>query len=133
MSNPDCRKYANTILNWCIAIVWLINGLVCKVLHMVPRHELIVGRILGDGYASTLTYAIGTSEILMSVWILSGIKHRLNAVTQVVIIAAMNITEFILAPDMLLFGRLNIVVAAFLIAVILLNEFVIRKPTVLKH
>ena len=133
MSNPDYRKYTNTILNWCIALVWLINGLFCKVLHLVPRHQLIIGRILGDVHEGVLTYAIGTSEILMSVWILSGIKHRLNAVTQVVIIAAMNITEFVLVPDMLLFGRINIVVAAFLIAVILLNEFVIRKPTELKH
>ena len=35
----------------------------------------------------------------MAVWILSGIKSRLNAATQIVVVGVMNVLEFILAPD----------------------------------
>jgi hypothetical protein len=86
-------------LTYCIATVWIANGLFCKVLDFVPRHAEIVARILGTGYAGVLTKAIGVAEILMAVWILSGIKSRLNAATQIVVVGVMNILEFILAPD----------------------------------
>ncbi|MGO9110017.1 MAG: DoxX-like family protein [Thermoguttaceae bacterium] len=114
-------------LTYCIATVWIANGLFCKVLNFVPRHERIVARILGPEYACSLTDSIGTAEILMAVWILSGIKSRLNAVTQILIVAAMNILEFILAPDLLLWGRLNSVFAILFMILVGYNEFVLRK------
>jgi hypothetical protein len=81
-SNPDYRKYTNTILNWCIAIVWLINGLFCKVLHFVPRHELIVGRIPGDGHAvinsSQEHYRIQSGARYDFVWQVENTCHRLR-------------------------------------------------------
>jgi hypothetical protein len=42
-----------------IAAAWLVNGLFCKVLNFVPRHEEIVRRILGDEYSVFLTKASG--------------------------------------------------------------------------
>lgn len=44
-----------------IGLVWLINGLLCKVLNMAPRHEAIVSRILGDAHAMEITKLIGLS------------------------------------------------------------------------
>jgi hypothetical protein len=114
-------------LNYFIAAVWIGNGLFCKVLHLVPRHQQIVERILGNQYGGLLTKIIGISEILMAVWVLSSIKHRLNALTQALIIAAMNIMEFILVPDLLLWGRFNVVFAALFILLILYNEFALNK------
>jgi hypothetical protein len=105
-----------------IALVWLINGLFCKVLNLVPRHELIVGRILGQDYARSLTLLIGLSEIAMSIWILSGIKPRLNAYLQIAIIATMNTIEFTLAPDLLLWGKLNSLFAFLFILIIYFND-----------
>jgi hypothetical protein len=100
------------------------------VLNLIPRHQQIVAVILGEKYAWIFTKAIGVAEILMVVWILSRIKSRLCAVVQIGIVAAMNITEFMLVPDLLLFGRMNIVLASFFIGLIYINEFVIadRKP-----
>ena len=89
---------ASRILTFCMAAVWIANGLFCKLLNLVPRHELIVARILAAGYAGILTKVIGVAEILMAIWIVSGIKSRLNAVTQIVVVGAMNVLEFILAP-----------------------------------
>jgi DoxX-like family len=115
------------IITISIALVWLINGFFCKVLNLEPRHQLIVARILGTDYSAIITKAIGVAEILMFIWILSGIKSRLCAFSQMTIVASMNIVEFILAPDLLLFGRVNIIVAALFILIIFINEFCREK------
>ena len=113
----------NQLLNYFIAAVWIINGLFCKVLNLVPRHQEIVARILGNEHARLLTIAIGISEIAMAVWILSGIKRRLSAITQILVIAIMNMLEFILVPDLLLWGRFNALFAFLFILLIFYNEF----------
>ena len=121
---------ANTIhklLTYLIAAVWLANGLLCKVLNLVPRHQQIVARILGDDYSRPLTLLIGLSEIGMAVWILSGIKSRLNAIVQILVIATMNTLEFILVPDLLLWGKVNSVFAFTFILLIYYNEFYLHK------
>ena len=110
-----------------IAAVWFVNGFFCKVLNLVPRHQRIVSEILGGEYAVLLTKAIGVAEILMAVWVLSGFKSRLCAVTQMVIVALMNVLEFRLVPDILLFGKLNGVFALFFILLVYYHEFVMRK------
>ncbi len=126
MTNGKIHK----ILTYLIAVVWLINGLFCKVLNFVPRHEQIVGRILGNDYAKPLTILIGLAEIGMTIWILSRIKPKLNAVIQIAIVATMNILEFFLVPDLLLWGRFNAVVAAAFILLVYFNEFVLGKHSV---
>ena len=66
---------------------------------------------------------IGILEMLMAVWILSGISSRLNAITQIAIISLMNIIEFILVPELLLWGQFNAVFAFAFILVIIHNEY----------
>ncbi|MEP7076809.1 MAG: DoxX-like family protein [Acidobacteriota bacterium] len=112
-----------TVLGYLFAAVWVGNGLFCKVLGWVPRHRAIVARILGEAHADLITRAIGVAEICMAAWILSGIVPRINAVTQIVIIAIMNIFEFFLVRDLLLWGRLNAVFAFMLILLIYYKEF----------
>ncbi|HCX22896.1 MAG: hypothetical protein CMB80_33160 [Flammeovirgaceae bacterium] len=112
-----------------IAIVWLVNGLFCKVLNLVPRHQQIVEQILGNGHSRLLTVLIGISEIVMTIWILSSYRSRLNAVTQMVVISTMNILEFLLVPQLLLWGRFNIVFAVIFIALIYYNEFKLKNGT----
>ena len=120
----------NQLLNYLIAAVWIANGLFCKVLNLVPRHQEIVATIIGNAHAGVLTRAIGFSELAMAVWILSGFKTKLNAITQVAVIATMNSLEFIMAPDLLLWGRFNALFAFLFILVILYNEFYLRnRPT----
>lgn len=106
------------LLNYFIAIVWFVNGFFCKVLNLVPRHEEIVARILGATHSKVWTITIGIAEILMAIWILSGIRKRLNAISQILVIATMNVLEFIMVPDLLLWGRANIVFALVFILLI---------------
>ena len=123
MANKTIYK----VVNYLIAGVWLANGLLCKVLNLVPRHKKIVAEILGNNHAEIFTKLIGVSEILMAVWILTGYKSRINVVAQILIIALMNTLEFILAPHLLLWGYGNAAFAFVFILLIYYNEFFIGK------
>lgn len=116
-------KKIHFILILLISAVWLVNGLVCKILNLVPRHEEIVARILGDDYSRLLTILIGFAELVMTIWIVSRFKSKFNAITQMTVVGVMNILEFILAPDLLLWGRLNAVFALCFIILVYYNEF----------
>ena len=119
----------NKVLNCLIAAVWLANGLFCKVLNLVPRHQEIVARILGSDHAELLTKMIGFAEIAMAVWVVSGYRSRVNAIMQVMIIGAMNLMEFFLVPDLLLWGRFNLLFAFLFILLIGYNEYYLKpKP-----
>ena len=107
---------------YAIPLVWLTNGLFCKVLNFVPRHEKIVARILGDSFSQPLTILIGISEIMMTVWILSGIKPKLNAYAQITIVLSMNIIEFIFASDLLMWGKLNSIFAFMFATLVFVNH-----------
>jgi hypothetical protein len=115
------------ILTFFIAAVWLINGLVCKLLNLVPRHRQIVASILGEQYASGITILIGIAEIMMAIWVVSGIWSRLNAITQILVVATMNIIEFLLVPDLLLWGKANAIFAFLFILLIYYNEFRLNR------
>lgn len=119
------KKYK--ILTYFIVTVWLVNGLFCKVLNIVPRHEQIVAKILGNGHSRPLTILIGLAEIVMAIWVLTKFKSKLNAIAQMTVVATMNIIEFIVVPDLLLWGRLNIVFAFLFIGLVYYNEFVLNK------
>jgi hypothetical protein len=121
------NRTIHCILNYFIATVWLANGLFCKLLNLVPRHQLIVARILGEPHAMPFTKAIGLSEVLMALWIISNIRSRFCAIAQIIIIATMNCIEFFLARDLLLFGKLNALFASLFILLIFYNEFMLNK------
>lgn len=124
---------AHRILRGLIAAVWLVNGLFCKVLGRSPRHRAIVARILGNTHADTITKLIGGAEISMTLWIASGIASRFNALTQMAVVAAMNIIEFIFAPDLLLWGKLNSVFASGFIFAIYYDEFILGPRLARSH
>lgn len=114
-------------LHYFIATVWITNGLFCKVLDLVPRHQEIVARILGNEHARLLTLLIGVAEIGIAAWTLSGIQKRFNVVSQILIIAAMNSLEFFLVPDLLLWGKANAFFAFGFMVLVYYNEFHFTK------
>lgn len=109
-----------------VAAVWLINGLFCKVLNLVSRHQTIVGKILGNKYSGIETKIIGCLEILMALWVVSGIQRGWCTIMQILLVAAMNIIEFLFAQELLLFGRFNIVIAALFIGVLIANYSIFK-------
>ena len=118
------------ILHYGIVLVWIINGLFCKILNLVPRHEQIVSKILGLEDGRSLTIVIGGLEVLMGIWILSRFRPKLCAWMQMIVIAVMNVIEFISVPELLLWGKFNSLFAAILIFMIYYNEFIFNKKAV---
>lgn len=98
-----------------MSLVWLVNGIFGKVLHVMPRHREIVGKILGDTFATEITIIIGVGEVILALWIFSRYLPRLSAITQIILVGTMNIIEFILVPDLLLWGKFNAMFAAIYI------------------
>lgn len=124
------QQKTHIILTYLITLVWLANGLFCKVLNLVPRHQEIVERILGNTHSRTITIMIGGSEILMAIWVLSQEKSKVNAITQIVIVCIMNILELIFAADLLLWSEFNSLFALLFILIVYYTNFKLQKKHV---
>lgn len=109
-----------SLLTLLLVVVWAVNGLWCKLLGQVPRHEQIVARVVGEALAPHLTLLIGLAELGMVLWILSDLLPRLCALTQAGVVMTMNVIEQLIAPDLLLFGRFNLLWATVFSALALL-------------
>ncbi|MEL6340457.1 MAG: DoxX-like family protein [Myxococcota bacterium] len=114
------------VIRIAIASVWIYFGLICKVLGLAPSHFRIVERILNTNYAEQITVLIGAMEVVMAFWVLSGYSRRLNAAVQVTLVLAMNVIETVLAVDLLLFGRFNLLISILFASLVLVWGF--RKP-----
>lgn len=123
------KNTLHNILTILISLVWLINGLFAKVLGFVPRHQEIAAKILGDGISFIAVKVIGVLEIGMFIWVISRKYSRLAAIMQIAVVLTMNVLEYIIAPELLLFGRLNIVIAVFFVSVVYFNEFILKPKT----
>ncbi|MDI9881849.1 DoxX-like family protein [Flectobacillus longus] len=109
-----------------IATVWLLNGLYCKVLGQVPRHEQIVETILGNTYSHELTIVIGVLEICLGFIIYLNFQPKFMAIFQIVIVMSMNLIEFQLAQHWLLWGAWNLVFAMLFCTMIYVHTFVFK-------
>tara|TARA_R110001606_G_scaffold334910_1_gene482881 strand:- start:133 stop:516 length:384 start_codon:yes stop_codon:yes gene_type:complete len=121
----DKNKYKIVVIF--ISLIWFVNGFICKILNLVPRHQEIGARIINEEYSRELTFTIGVLEIIMVIWILSNYKSKLSALLQIAIIVSMNIIELIFVKDLLLFGNLNIVFASLFCGVIYYSEFILKQ------
>lgn len=75
-----------------IALVWLYQGLWCKVLAGAPHHFAIVAAVpfIGPNAGRVALVLLGLVECGLGIWVLTGRQLRNAAVTQTVLLAAMN-------------------------------------------
>lgn len=85
-----------------IGSVWVFHGLYSKLLNGIPRHRLIVGRVLGKKLPGTATKLIGLFEVLLGLWVFSGWERTSCAVVQTLALVGMNTLEILLAGDLLI-------------------------------
>lgn len=85
-----------------VSLVWLVFGIAFKLFRLLPRHERIVARILGEAVAPVLTRLIGLGEALVGLWMLSGRFAPWCALFQSVLVVTMNAIELRRARDLLL-------------------------------
>jgi hypothetical protein len=84
------------------AAVWLLFGMVFKVMGLLPRHQEIVAQILGAAAARPVTIVVGLAESALALWVLSGFLPRTCAVFQTIAIVSMNALELSYARSLLL-------------------------------
>lgn len=85
-----------------IAAVWIFHGLFSKILGGLPRHQLIVARILGEEVARPGTLVIGLLEVALGVWAATGWSRKGCALFQTLALVTMNALEVFLARDLLI-------------------------------
>ena len=90
------------IIQIVIGSVWVFHGLYSKILNGIPRHRLIVGKILGAANAGIATKTIGLLEVLVGLWAFTGWQPVGCAVVQTTAIVAMNTLEILLAGELLI-------------------------------
>jgi SAM-dependent methyltransferase len=75
-----------------VALVWLYQGLWCKLLGRCPGHRAIVQAVPGlSGGAGTVVLAgLGTIEVGLALWVLSGWRPRWAAAAQTLLLVEMN-------------------------------------------
>ena len=90
------------LVQFVIGSVWIFHGLYSKLLNGIPRHQKIVGRVIGNKFAGFATKAVGLCEVLVGVWVFTGWERSSCAVVQTVAIVSMNVLEILLAGDLLI-------------------------------
>ncbi len=98
------RQAAGRQIAALVASVWLYHGLVNKLLHGEPRHLAIVQAVPGlAGTAGEVVLAmVGVAEVLVAVWVLSGVLPRACAAAQTLFLLPMNALELSFAREHLL-------------------------------
>jgi len=75
-----------------VALVWLYNGLILKILFVDPEHLALVQeatREMGVPARGMLA-VIGAMETVLALWIASGLRYRWAMGTQMVVVLALN-------------------------------------------
>ena len=75
-----------------IAAVWLYEGLWCKLLGRAPSQVQVVTAVprLGPRFGPAFLKALGLVEVVMAVWVTTGIAPGTCAITQVALLVALN-------------------------------------------
>ena len=89
-----------TLVRLPLALVWLYQGLWCKLLDRTPHQAAIVA---GLPYlnARVLLISIGAIECALAIWIIGGRYTRLTAMAQTVLLAVMNAGGLLFAANLI--------------------------------
>jgi len=93
------------VIRLSIALVWLYEGLWCKVLGGVPSHAAVISSVpfIGPAGSRVVLITLGLVECGIATWVLSGLRMRQAAIVQTGLLVAMNAGALIwawrLIPD----------------------------------
>jgi uncharacterized membrane protein YphA (DoxX/SURF4 family) len=100
-----CRQLvvSDRLIRLAIALVWLYQGLWCKVLGGAPRHEAVIASapFIGPAEARVAMVAIGLVECGLAAWVLLGRQRRWAALAQTALLAGMNVAGLVWARSLL--------------------------------
>jgi DoxX-like family len=86
-----------------IALLWLYEGLWCKVLGRRPNQERIVEAVpfLGPALAPSILRALGLVECALAIWVLSGWEPVWAAAAQTALLVGMNANGLLFARHLI--------------------------------
>ena len=75
-----------------IAAVWLYEGLWCKLLGRAPSQVQVVTAVprLGPRFGPAFLKALGVVEVVIAVWVMTGIAPGTCAITQTALLVVLN-------------------------------------------
>jgi hypothetical protein len=76
-----------------VAAVWLYEGLWCKLLGRTPSQVEVVTAVprLGARFGVEFLKSLGVLEVVLAVWVISGVAPALCAVTQTAVLVTLNV------------------------------------------
>lgn len=113
--------FSSRFATYAIALVWLLFGLLGKLVPITTTHHQIVARVFGNDMSAPITAAIGIGELCMALWVASGRWARMCGWLQIALVVTMNCIELTIARDLLLWGPMNGVFALLFVSVVYLN------------
>lgn len=86
-----------------IGLVWLHQGLWCKLLGRAPHHQKIVGSVpfLSESQARRTLFLLGSLECVVAAWVLSGFRAREAALMQTLLLGSMNAAGIVWARTLI--------------------------------
>src|ERR1035438_4612625 len=89
---PEHWMPGNKLIRFSIALVWLYQGLWCKVLGRAPNHTAVISAVhfIGPSGSRVALIALGMFECGIAAWVWSGRGMRKAAIVQTLLLAAMN-------------------------------------------
>jgi hypothetical protein len=80
------------LIHIAVAGVWLYEGLWCKLLGGQPHQLQVVESVprLGRWIGSSFLKALGAVEVALAIWVLSGLAPLACALSQTILLAALN-------------------------------------------
>lgn len=103
-----------------VAAVWLYQGLWCKVVRAHTHHEAIVADVpfVGSAHARAATMTIGSGEVALAAWVISGHAPVRAAATQTALLLGMNAGGLLFARERIAApGRMLLRNVGFLVAI----------------
>jgi uncharacterized membrane protein YphA (DoxX/SURF4 family) len=87
------------LIRFSVALVWLYEGLWCKVLGRLPHQEAIVSDVpfFGSSRSHAFLVVLGWAELALGVWVLTGRLAWAAAMTQTIALVSMNTVGLLFA------------------------------------
>lgn len=101
---PMRQRFPNqTLIRLSIAMVWIYEGLWCKVLGRSATHAAVMSTVplIGAAAGRLSLIALGLIECGLAVWVLSGKRLSQAAIVQTVLLVAMNAGGLIWARQLI--------------------------------
>jgi len=91
------------VMRGAVAAVWLYEGLWCKVLGRAPLEAQVVAKVprFGARFGQLFLKALGAFEVMLAVWVISGIYPGTCALTEVALLVVLNVNGLLWSRDMI--------------------------------